>query len=50
MWCGTMHFRVLQEVPYKGEIQLHDAGGGWSQYIQQPDNYNKDMYIEFYSI
>jgi hypothetical protein len=23
-----LHFRVLQEVPYKGEIQLHDAGGG----------------------
>jgi hypothetical protein len=21
-----MHFRVLQEEPYKGEIQLHDAG------------------------
>jgi hypothetical protein len=42
-----MHIRVLQEVPYKGEIQLHDTG---SLYIYQADNYKESMYIEFYSI
>jgi hypothetical protein len=36
MWRGTMHFWLLQEVPYKGDIQLNDAGGRggrWSLYI-----------------
>jgi hypothetical protein len=51
MWRGTMHFRVFQQVPYKGVIQLLDAVmGGWSLYIHQADNYKKGMYIEFYSI
>jgi hypothetical protein len=35
MWRGTVRFWVLQEVPYKGEIQLHDAGGEPCIYIKQ---------------
>jgi hypothetical protein len=30
-----MHFRVLQEVPYKGEIQLYDTGCEPCIYIKQ---------------
>jgi hypothetical protein len=35
MWRGTLHFRVIQEVAYKGEIQLLDMGGEAYIYIQQ---------------
>jgi hypothetical protein len=35
MWRGTMHFRVFQQVPYNGEIQLHEAGGGACIYSKQ---------------
>jgi hypothetical protein len=35
MWHGTVLFRVLQEVRYKGEIQLLDAEGEAYIYIQQ---------------
>jgi hypothetical protein len=35
MWRGTEHFHVLQEVPYKGEIQLLDIEGEAYIYIQQ---------------
>jgi hypothetical protein len=34
-WRGTIHFRVFQQVPYKGEIQLHDAGGEACIFIKQ---------------
>jgi hypothetical protein len=44
-----MHFRVFQQVPYKGEIQLHDAGGEACIYIKQITT-KKVMYTEFYSI
>jgi C4-type Zn-finger protein len=45
--------RVLRGVPYKGKIQLHDAGGRRSLCIHQANNYKKKgggMHIEFYSI
>jgi hypothetical protein len=35
MWLGTMHIWVFQQVPYKGEIQLHDAGGEACIHIKQ---------------
>jgi hypothetical protein len=42
MWRGTMHFRVFQQVPYNGEIQLLDAGGGGgSLYVHKAYNYRK---------
>jgi hypothetical protein len=41
-----LHFWVLQEVPYKGEIQLLDVGGESYIYIQQISTKN----VEFYSI
>jgi hypothetical protein len=49
MWRGTMHFRVFQQVPYKGEIQLHDAWGEAYIYIKQTTT-RKGMYVEFYFI
>jgi hypothetical protein len=49
MWRGTMHFLVFQQVPYIGEIQLHDAGGEASIYIKQITT-KEVMYIELYSI
>jgi hypothetical protein len=50
MWRGTMHFWVFQQVQYKGEIQLHDAGGEACIYIQADNYKKKGMYIEFYFI
>jgi hypothetical protein len=44
-----MHFRVLQEVPYKGEIHLHDVGSEACIYIKQITT-QKGMHFEFYSI
>jgi hypothetical protein len=42
-------FSVFQEVPYKGEIQLHDLGGEACIYIKQITT-KKGIYIEFYFI
>jgi hypothetical protein len=46
-----MHFRVFQQVPYKGEIRYMTRGGGGEAciYIKQIIT-KKVMYIEFYSI
>jgi hypothetical protein len=49
MWRGTVHTLVLQGVPHKGEIQLHEAGGEACIYIKQVTIKN-GLYIEFYSI
>jgi hypothetical protein len=47
-WRGTVHSRVLQEVPYKGEIRVDDWEGGL--YIHQADNNKKGTYMKFYYI
>jgi hypothetical protein len=44
-----MHFCVFHQVPYKGEIQLHDAGVEACIYIKQITTEN-GVYIEFYSV
>jgi hypothetical protein len=46
MWRGTVHFRVIQAVPYKSEIQLHDAGDEPCIYIKQITT-EKGMYMNF---
>jgi hypothetical protein len=50
MWCGTVHSRVLQGVPYKGKIQLDEGGGGAEAYTYIKKITNKHMYIKFYYI
>jgi hypothetical protein len=43
-----MHFWVFHQIKYKGEIQLHDAGGEACTYIKQITTKKKGICIEFY--